>query len=378
MKLKIMILSLILCVSIFFACNNTGDNDNGNKKDSKSSGGAESYDYSSVPKNAEFVFLASHNGNLDDYKHKALILLKNYVELKSNGKIGIQIYPNGQLASNVNESMNGIIDESFDIVNTTGDVSSYWAPFSVFDLPYMLTSDRMAEMVFNDPEFIKDLREGALKKTENARLMIITNSGRWRNIATTKKQIKTPKDLAGLKIRTIASKVQQELTKALGASPTAMAWGEVYTSLATGVVDGTKNGIVDIVNAKLHESLKYIMLDGHAYMAGFWWINNKKFMSMSEDLRKVMADGFDSMNWFLRTYTKYTEAFAYQEFKAAGGTVYNPTKEDIESFKKESKKVEEWFLSNSDEEVKQWLTKYKDKIAEKEATLKNIYQSETE
>ncbi len=336
------------------------------------------YDYSAVPNNADYVFIASHNGNLDDYKHRALVLLKNYVEANSNGVIAVQIYPNGQLASSVSENMDGIIQQSFDIVNTTGDASVYWEPLSIFDLPYMVTNDRLIEAVSSDPVFIKDLRAGALEATGNARLIMITNSGRWRNFGTREKQIKNVDDIAGLKIRTVPSKVQQQLVSALGGSPTGIAWGEVYTSLATGVVDGTKNGMVDIVNAKLHESIKYIILDGHAYMAGFWWVNNAKFKSLPSDLQDVMVDGFDAMNWFIREYNKYAEANSFEVFKAHGGTVYRPTVSELRGFQERAKAVEDWFSQNVSAETISWLERYKDEIEKQENLLAEVRRMEKE
>ncbi len=339
--------------------------------------GAEAYDYRSVPENAQFTFILSHDGALDNYKQLAAVLLKSIVEANSNGAIGIQIYPNGQLASTVDQRMDGIVQEAVDIVNTTGDVSVYWEPISIFDLPYMLSDDRLAEAVFSDAQFIKELRDGALEATKNARLMMVANSGRWRNFATTKKQIKRVEDITGLKIRTIASKVQQTLTSALGASPTAIPWGENYVALSTGVVDGTKNGIVDIVNAKLHESVKFIVLDGHAYMAGFWWINNKKFQSLSPALQQVFVDAFEAMREFLNQYMKYSESASIEAFVKAGGTIYKPSAQELETFKGASRSVETQFMENVSEETREWLAKYKRVIAKHTKNLATIRSLET-
>ena len=333
------------------------------------------YDYAAVPAHAEYIFIASHDGNLDDYKHKALELLKNYVEANSNGIVAVKIFPNGQLAS-TNENMDGIIQKSLDIVNTTSTASLYWEPLSVFDLPYMVTDDRVVEEVSSSPEFVRDLRAGALEATKNARLMVITNSGRWRNFATVNKQIKNVNDLSGLKIRTVPSKVQQQLVSELGASPTGIAWGEVYTSLSTGVVDGTKNGLVDIVNAKLHESLNYVILDGHAYMYGFWWVNNEKFKSMPVELQTVMVDGFDAMSWFIREYNKYAEANSFEVFKKTGGTIYRPSSTELREFQERAKGVQGWFKENSSVATIEWLERYKAEIAKQEKLVSEARRQE--
>ncbi|MEC8391820.1 MAG: TRAP transporter substrate-binding protein DctP [Actinomycetota bacterium] len=98
----------------------------------------------------------------------------------------------------------------------------------------------------------------------------------WRNIANIKKRIRTPNDVNGLKVRTIKAEVQIELVEAMGGNPTPISWPEVYTSPASGVVDGTKNGITDILGMKFHEHLKHINMDGHAYMGALWFFSGAR------------------------------------------------------------------------------------------------------
>ena len=98
-----------------------------------------------------------------------------------------------------------------------------------------------------------------LEKT-GLRLMTIGNTGGWRNIANTKKEIRTPNDLRGLKLRTINSPIQIELTRALGAAPTPIPWPELYIALATGTVDGSKNGLTDIIGMGFEEHIKFVTM----------------------------------------------------------------------------------------------------------------------
>ena len=108
--------------------------------------------------------------------------------------------------------------------------------------------------------------------------MTVGNTGGWRNFANTKRRIAEPSDMKGLKIRTVVADLPQELVKALGASPTPIPWPELFTSFQTGVVEGSKNGITDIMNMKFPDAgLKYVTLDGHAYMGALWWMNNAKY-----------------------------------------------------------------------------------------------------
>ncbi len=98
--------------------------------------------------------------------------------------------------------------------------------------------------------------------------MMVANSGGWRNFATTK-PIKTPEDVKGMKIRTGFLQKYSRWFKQTRRLTNIIAWPEVYTALSTGV-EGTKNGIIDIIPKSIPWKLDYLTLDGHAYMGGAW------------------------------------------------------------------------------------------------------------
>ncbi|WP_102868594.1 TRAP transporter substrate-binding protein [Pseudovibrio exalbescens] len=319
---------------------------------------------------ADYTFIVPHVSNTENYNHLSLEAFKNQVESRSNGRIEVEIYPSGQLCATARECLAGVQNGMFDYFQTTvSEMANYWAPMEGFDLPYQLPSDRVAECVYDDVEFMADVRQEVLNAAEDMRVMMVSNSGGWRNFATTTKQIKTPSDVAGLKIRTVPAPIQQELVKVMDGAPTPISWPETYTALSTGVVDGTKNGIVDIVQMKFHESLKYITLDGHAYMGGLWIMNNTKFESMPEDLQKVVVDAVHAQNQFLRSYPKWREFSAYEEFVEAGGEIYNPTVEERASFRAAAQPVIDQFLANADSDQKEWFNRFNQTIKACEAKI---------
>ena len=113
-----------------------------------------------------------------------------------------------------------------------------------------MANDRIAEDVMQG-DFVRTMRKMALKDSNDSiRLMTIGNTGGWRNFANTKRRVAEPSDMKGLKIRTVVADLPQELVRALGASPTPIPWPELFTSFQTGVVEGSKNGITDIMNMK--------------------------------------------------------------------------------------------------------------------------------
>ena len=289
----------------------------------------------------KIVFL----GSQDDEDYDGSVVFKDFVESRSNGRIQVEIYPGATLCANARECVEQVESGIADIhITTIGGAAAIHPPVEALDIPYMFSDDRVAECVFDGP-FTRSLRDAILADGRSMRLMMIGNTGGWRNFLTTTRQIKTPQDVKGLKIRTISAEVQQEMVKALGATPTPIAWPEVYTSLATGVVEGTKNGITDIVGMKFHEHAKYMTLDGHAYMGALWFMNNDKFQSMDDDLKRVVADGFHFMKNTTRVLPMRRQADAYAEFRKAGGSIYVPTAEEKKAFQAAVRPVEQWYVN---------------------------------
>jgi TRAP-type C4-dicarboxylate transport system substrate-binding protein len=182
---------------------------------------------------------------------------------------------------------------------------------------------------------------------DKIRLMTIGNTGGWRNYANTKKRIAAPADLAGLKMRTVPADLPQTLATTLGASPTPIPWPELFTSLQTGVVEGTANGITDIMSMKFTDAgIKYLTLDGHSYMGAFWWMGNDRFKSLTPEQQQIVVDGFAALQQATFASPKRKEIQAYADFRAAGGEIYVPTAEEKAAFKAAVEPVFEWFKAN--------------------------------
>lgn len=311
----------------------------------------------------------------NSYNYKAASAFKNFVENNSAGQITVEIFPGGTFCSSARECFDALGAGNIDIFQSNfGDPSNIMTEFAVLDLPYMLRDDAVAECTFDDEDFMAKLRQGFLDASGNMRLMVISNSGGWRNIATTEKAVLTPNDVKGLKLRTIPAEIQQELVRQLGGAPTGITWGEVYTSLATGVVEGTKNGITDIVTMNFQDHLKHITLDGHSYMGGTWFMNNDKFMEIPEDLRKIVVEGFDVLNQYLRSYPKYNDVASFQAFTEAGGTIHPLNAEQKAAFREATSGMEDWVLKQSPTSS-EWLNLYKDAIQRCEKKVDNRLNS---
>lgn len=301
-----------------------------------------------VSQAADYTLRATANSNENDEDYDGLVVFKNFVEAASNGAIEVELFIGTQLCSNGAECLQGIADGSIDIyISTSGGAAGLFPYVQVLDLPYLMADDRIAESVLAG-DFTRQLRQMALEDSgDTIRLMTIGNTGGWRNFANTKRRVAEPSDMEGLKIRTVVADLPQELVKALGASPTPIPWPELFTSFQTGVVEGSKNGITDIMGMKFPDAgLQYVTLDGHAYMGALWWMSNQSFLSMPEDLRRVVVDGFYALQQATFASPKRKSIAAYEEFVEGGGDLYVPSPEQKAAFKDAAAPVYDWFQSN--------------------------------
>ncbi|SFQ99697.1 TRAP transporter substrate-binding protein DctP [Poseidonocella sedimentorum] len=296
----------------------------------------------------DYTLRATANSNENDEDYDGLVVFKNFVESASNGAIEVEIFMGTQLCSNGAECLQGVADGSIDIyVSTSGGASGIFPYVQVLDLPYLMSDDRIAEAVLSG-DFTREMRAMALEDSgDTIRLMTIGNTGGWRNFANTKRRVAEPADMEGLKIRTVVADLPQELVKALGASPTPIPWPELFTSFQTGVVEGSKNGITDIMGMKFPDAgLQYVTLDGHAYMGALWWMSNESFLGMPEDMRRVVVDGFYALQQATFASPKRKSIAAYEEFVEGGGDLYVPTPDQKAAFKEAAAPVYNWFKAN--------------------------------
>ena len=299
---------------------------------------------------ADFTIRATANSNENDEDYDGLVVFKNYVESASNGAIEVELFIGTQLCSKGAECLQGVADGSIDVyISTSGGAAGIFPYVQVLDLPYLMADDRVAEHVLSG-DFTRTVRKMALENSGGKiRLMTIGNTGGWRNFANTKRRVQSPSDMEGLKIRTVVAALPQELVKALGASPTPIPWPELFTSFQTGVVEGSKNGITDIMGMKFPDAgLQYVTLDGHAYMGALWWMSNDKFMSMPAGHRTIIVDGFAQLQQATFASPKRKSIQAYADFVTGGGDLYVPTPGEKAAFKKAAAPVYDWFKSNVD------------------------------
>jgi tripartite ATP-independent transporter DctP family solute receptor len=268
---------------------------------------------------------------------------KDYVERRTGGRVAVKIYTSGQFCGGERECVEYLQGGVLDVFMTTfGGFGNFFPEGQAFELPYIFDGDSVAECVLDGP-ILDALRAETLSRGLGLRLMTVGNTGGWRDFATVARPVISPADLKGLKIRTTPAQLEQEMVRALGANPTPIAFSELYLALATGVVEGTKNSVQDIVGMRLEEHVKFVTLDNHAYMGAMWWYSDKRWEALPDDLRPIVEAGFSELRRVTRALPKERQQAALDRFKAAGGAVHVPTEAERAAFKAASAPMRDWY-----------------------------------
>lgn len=224
------------------------------------------------------------------------------VKKESKGKIKVRIYYYGQLGGE-NDIVELTSNGSIQFVSVgTGHLGSYVPEVQAISIPYVLTNNEDAayEVLTTSKTIYNDLAP----KFEKANLKLLSMISEGEMAWGANKPIRSPKDFEGQKIRTFTSTIPVETYKTFGAVPTPLSWGEVYSSLQLGTVDGMVNPMYFIYNAKWHMVQKYIMFPGQQPYIGTISTNAKWYAKQSDKNKKIIAKAITAANKAAFEYQK--------------------------------------------------------------------------
>jgi tripartite ATP-independent transporter DctP family solute receptor len=228
--------------------------------------------------------------------HKASLKFKEIVEEKSQGKIKVTIYPNNQLGSEVEVIQSILTSGGCDITFTGESMQTYSEELGIIGMPYAVTSNEQMDRLLKSS--VGQELEALMLKSGMRVLGAFTRGPR--NI-TSNKPINSPEDLRGFIIRTPQSPMTVAAFKAMGAKPTPMAFGEVFTSLQQGVIDGQENPLAMIKTGGFAEVQKYVNVTEHLRAWVYIAIGEAKFQSLPADLQKIIVDAGNEMETYEHT-----------------------------------------------------------------------------
>jgi tripartite ATP-independent transporter DctP family solute receptor len=222
-------------------------------------------------------------------QHPSYITLTDFGERLSeatNGNWDIKVYPNETLGAQ-QEALQLVSDGSVDMAIVSGTQLENLNPnFKVFNLPQVFDGIDHQMEVMTDEKIVGDLYT-SLEDSENFTVLSGGFTQGARSVYNSKRPIKTPEDMNSLKFRVQESDVAQEMIRRMGGSPAPMAYGEVYSALQSGVIDGAENNEISYLTQKHNEVAKYFSYTEHLVGIDYLIINTDVLESMSDQEREA-------------------------------------------------------------------------------------------
>ena len=287
------------------------------------------------------VIRLGHGLDVTHSVHQAMIKADQYLNEISSGKMRIQIYPNQQLGSE-RECLELLQIGSLDMTKVSGAVMENFAPnMRIFGLPFLFDDKEHLFRVLDGP-----IGKSLLKDGEDFWLKGLGyyDSGS-RSFYTKERPVKSPEDLNGLKIRVQESVSAFDMVKQLGASPTPISWGELYTALQQGVVDGAENNPPSLYLSRHYDVCKFYSFDEHTMIPDVLLVSTHLWGRLSLQEQEWLPTAIDQSAPYPRELWIRSEHDSLQAVIDARVNVSYPKKEP---FQKATKSMYEEFKKDSE------------------------------
>jgi len=249
--------------------------------------------------------------------HPVILGAKKFGEIlaqRTSGRYEVQVYPNATLGDDV-RATEAVRMGTLEMVSTSSAPLTGLVPeLAIFDLPFLVTSEAAADAIYDGPVGAK---LAAALEPKGLVLLAYFENG-FRHVTNSVREVKSPADMKGLKIRTMQNPMHLDAFKALGANPTPMPFSEVFTAMQQKTIDGQENPIPTIYLSKYNEVQKYVTLTGHIYGPHMVLINKKLFESFPESDRKIMREAAQEAAKYQRALNRKYSGELVAELRKSG------------------------------------------------------------
>lgn len=282
----------------------------------------------------------AHSLNVDHPVHKAMAFMAEQAAKISGGKIRVDIYPGGQLG-NERELIELLQIGSLAMTKVSAAPLEAFVPeMKIFGMPYVFRDDEHRWNILNSTIGKKMLLAG---EPFFLRGLCYYDAGS-RSFYTKEKMVSKPSDLKGLKIRVMKSQTSMEMVNTLGGSATPIPWGELYTALQQGVVDGAENNPPSFYFSKHYETCKYFSVDEHTSIPDILIMSTIVWNRLSEEEQQWLQSAVDKSVPYQRMLWKKASDEALAEVQKAGVEITYPNKAP---FQKSVEKMYEKYKGSS-------------------------------
>lgn len=300
--------------------------------------------------NSRRVIRLGHGLSTSHSVHQGMVYFGEQLEEISGGKFQVQIYPSQQLGTE-RQCLELLQIGSLDMTKVSAGVLENFSPsIKVFGIPYIFKDKAHTFRVLDGP-----IGDELLNGTEKYWLKGLGyyDSGS-RSFYTINKPVEKPNDLEGLKIRVMESQTAIDMVKSFGGSPTPISWGELYTALQQGVVDGAENNPPSFYLSRHYEVCKYYIIDEHTVLPDVVLMSTHIWNTLNEEEQNWIQTALDLSVIEQRRLWMESEQESLEAVKAAGVQVSYP---DKSPFSEMSKSVAEEY--GKDPLIKSFIDKIK-------------------
>ena len=282
----------------------------------------------------EYVIRLGHSDTEDNLINVSLQHYADWVNEQTDGRVIIRLYPNEKLGDNTDMAQQLVTGELDAMMMPQGVEATYAPKIATLGLPFLFTSYEQAWAVTEDEEVAEGLTQG-LEDYNMIQLAFWENG--MRQITNSVREVKTPDDVKGLKIRIPDDAMTDAIFGELGASTTKFAWSKTYDALKQGTFDGQENPVANIYASKINEVNSYMTLTNHKYESKNLVFSLSTWNKLPEDIQEVLLEGAKTFGQEHRNAVAADEEKQIEELEKAGMTVIKDP--DIEAFKTATREV---------------------------------------
>lgn len=255
--------------------------------------------------------------------HRSMEFMNKRLQELSGGRMIVRIYPNAQLGGEpeyIEQLQRGALAMT---KVSAAPLESFQPKFAIFAIPYLFRDEEHYWSVLEGPLG----REMLLAAEELGLRGLCYYDAGERSFYTVRKPILTPDDLRGMKIRVQPSKTAMDMVQALGGAPTPIAFGELYTALQTGTVDGAENNLPSFYSSRHFEVCRHLSLDKHTRVPDVLMISTMVWNSLSDEEQAWLQQAADESARYQRELWAEETAKATAEVERYGVTIHEPDRQ---------------------------------------------------
>ncbi|ANU17719.1 C4-dicarboxylate ABC transporter substrate-binding protein [Planococcus maritimus] len=316
-------LILLMLVLILAAC---GRPDSGSSSDGEG-GEGETY-----------TIRLAHLVPEEQSSHVAAVDFKEKLEAESDGRLKVELYPNGQLYGSDREAIEAVQLGNIEMtIPAVAAMASFNEKFQVFDLPFLFNNNEAAYKALDGDlgqELMADLESNGLKG-------LVFGENGFRHVSNNEGPIEKPEDMEGLKMRTLESPLHTDTFNAFGANASPFAFGELYTALQQGTYDAMDCPISLYYTNKFYEVQDYLTLTGHVYAATSLLMNDDFYNDLPEDLQELLMEASEDFRTQQRELAQQQDTEFMDQLEAEGMQINDLTDEQRDAFREAAAPVYE-------------------------------------